>query len=356
MLISFFSFGNEEPVKKEYWSAPPPIFSQKFDWLKLNSGEWFKGDIISLYDDELEFDSDKFNEIIFDWDDIEELRSRFDQRIRFDNGDVKQGFIIVKDKHLIIISDGKENHYPLSELLSITSSADDRASLWDANIALGMDIKKGNANQIDYVANLNLQRRSPFTRFNVDFIYSYSKTRSDEKDNVITDSSRLTSYLDWFYSSDLFFRMVDYEFYSDLQQNIKTRHTIGSSAGYHIMKNKRIEWDATIGPSYQATAYYNSTIASYNQDSLVLALSTEFDYSFSSRIDFIFDYQIQFVEEDSGKRNSFLTTGLELDIRHDFDLDILFYLDRVAEPVEVEEGTIPESNDYRLVVSFAYDF
>ena len=51
--------------------------------LKLQSGEWLKGDIISMYDDELEFESEEFDTIFFDWQDVKELRSRFDQQIRF---------------------------------------------------------------------------------------------------------------------------------------------------------------------------------------------------------------------------------------------------------------------------------
>ena len=115
---------------KEVWQKPTPIFSQKFDWLRLKSDEWLKGDIISMYDDELEFDSDEFGIKTFDWDDVAELRSRFDQQIRFADGRVEQGFLIVKDGHLILLSQGREQHYPLSELLSITSSGENRKDIW----------------------------------------------------------------------------------------------------------------------------------------------------------------------------------------------------------------------------------
>lgn len=356
IFISFFSFGEPQIESDGYWSAPPPIFSQQFDWLKLKSGEWFKGDIISMYDDELEFESDEFDNLTFDWEDVEELRSRFDQQIRFDNGEVRQGFLVVKNNHVILISNGAEEHFPLSQLLSITSSADKRLSLWDGSISLGVDLKAGNVNQLDYIANFQVQRRTPYSRFNVNFIYNYSKSTINDESNVITDNSRLTSYFDWFYSSHLFFRVLDYEYYQDVQQNIQLRHTLGASAGYHIVQNKRLEWDVTIGPSYQTTAYYDLEKEEYNQDSLVLALRTEFDYSFSSKIDYIFDYQLQFVESNSGKRNSYLKTGLELEVGHDFDLDVLFYVDRVAEPVAVVNDVKPKSNDYRLVVSIGYDF
>jgi putative salt-induced outer membrane protein YdiY len=354
-ILAFTAHGKNNAKETEVWSPPTPVFSQKFDWLKLRSGEWLKGDIISMYDDDLEFESEEFDIIIFDWDDVSELRSRFDQQIRFANGEVKQGFLIVKEEHLILISGGTEQHYPLSELLSITSSSDDRQDLWDGKITLGMDVNSGNVNQLDYMLTAKLQRRTPFSRFRADFIYNYSKSTRDEDEKVITDTGRFTTYFDWFYSSKMFFRMFDYEHFTDLQQNIRARDTLGVSLGYHIMQNKRLQWDVTLGPSFQKTSYYN-TAEEKDQQSGVVAIGTLLDYQVSSRIDYTFDYQLQFVEEHSGKRNSHLKTGLEFELSNDFQLDIIFYLDRVAEPVASINTVPPKSNDYRLVFSLGYDF
>lgn len=354
-LVSSISYGQQPSEHTAVWSPPTPVFSQQFDWLQLRSGEWLRGDIISMYEDELEFDSDEFNTIFFDWQDVAELRSRFDQQIRFANGEVKQGFLIVKDEHLIIISDGSEQHYPLSELLSITSSSDDRTELWDGKLSLGFDVNVGNVNQLDYIASARLQRRTPFSRFKVDFIYNYSKSTLDDDAQVITDTGRLTTYFDWFYSSKMFFRVFDYEHFKDLQQNISSRDTLGVSLGYHIMQNKRLQWDLTVGPSYQQTVYEDSSSAS-KQHSGVVALGTLLDYSLSSRVDFLFDYQIQFVEQSSGKRNSHLKTGFEFELSNDLELDVIFYLDRVAEPVSSINTVAPKSNDYSLVFSLGYDF
>ncbi len=354
-FISFLSHSQQELVPTNIWVPPTPVFSPQFDWLKLRSGEWLKGDIISMYDDELEFDSKKLNNIILDWQDVTELRSRYDQQIRFANGDVKQGFLIVKEGHLILISGGSEQHFPLSELLSITSSSDDREGLWDGKVNLGIDVNTGNVNQLDYLASVRIERRTPFTRFRVDFIYNYSKSTVDENEQVITDTSRLTSYLDWFYSRKLFLRAFDYEHFTDLQQNIKSRDTIGLSLGYHLIQNKRLQWDVTLGPSYQQTAYVNTTNES-DQKSGVVAMGTSLEYNFSSRIDFLFDYQLQFVEENSGKRNAHLKTGFEFEFSDHFELDLSFYLDRVAHPVAPEGAIVPKSNDYRLALSLGYDF
>ena len=340
---------------KEVWQKPTPIFSQKFDWLRLKSDEWLKGDIISMYDDELEFDSDEFGIKTFDWDDVAELRSRFDQQIRFADGRVEQGFLIVKDGHLILLSQGREQHYPLSELLSITSSGENRKDIWDGKVSIGVDISAGNVNQLDYFASAMLQRRTPFTRFRSDLTFNYSKSLSDDSDSVVSDTRRLTSYLDWFYSGRVFLRLLDYEYYSDLQQNIKHRNNLGSSVGYHIINNKRLQWDVTAGPSYQATAYYNN-VEDSDPHSGALSLSTLLEYTVSRKTDYILDYQMKFVDDASGGRNHHLKTGFEFDFTDDFEMDLMLYVDRVAKPVAAVAQEAPKPNDYRLIVSIGYDF
>jgi len=356
VLLVMSAMSSENNLPK--WQKPIPTFSQKFDWLKLTSDEWLKGEIISMYDDELEFDSEEFGLKTFDWQDISELRSRYDQNIRFSDGKVVQGFLIVKDEKLILISNGEEQEFPLTELMSITSTVDERKELWDAKISFGMDVSKGNTNQLDYIMTAKVQRRTPYTRLRSDLVYNYSKSTQDEDDKVLTDMTRLTSYMDWFYSGRVFFRLFDYEYYSDLQQNIKSRHSLGSSLGYHFIDNKRLQWDATIGPSWQLSSFDND-LTENNETSGVIAIGSLIEYKISNKIDFTLDYQIQFVEEESGKRNSHLKTGVEFKFTNDFELDLFFYLDRIAKPApnnSLNSLSAPESNDYRFVVSLGYDF
>ena len=65
---------------------------------------------------------------------------------------------------------------------------------------------------------------------------------------------------------------------------------------------------------------------------------------------------MQIVEEASGSSIHHFQTGLEIDLTNDFDLDLTFYANRTESPQLDSEGNTPEKNDYRLVVSFGYDF
>ena len=330
LLISVQQIVQAEQVIQP-WKKPTPVFDQKFDWLRLTSDEWLKGDIISMYDDELEFDSDEFNLLTFDWDDVAELRSRFDQSIRLTSGKVIEGFLIVKEGKVTILSNGQAHEFPLSELLTITSSSESRKNLWDGHVKLGANFLKGNVGQQDFTVSSVFQRRTALSRFRTDLTYNYSllENKGEGEDLVNANSLRITSYFDWFYSPKIFFRLFDAEHFSDELQNIKSRNTIGLAFGYHLFNHKRILWDVTIGPSYQETIYHE-TSENDHESSGVLSFNTLLEYEVSSRLDFVLDYQIQFVNEESGKRLHNLKAGFDIDFDNDVDIDVSFYIDRVS--------------------------
>src|SRR5262245_53515266 len=62
---------------------PPPPAPDKFDWIQLKSGEWLKGELIALYEDKLEFDSDELNKLSLDWEDIRQVRTGRVVQVRF---------------------------------------------------------------------------------------------------------------------------------------------------------------------------------------------------------------------------------------------------------------------------------
>ena len=72
VFICFESSANTYPI----WKPDTPDFYQEFDWVKTSSGEWLKGDLITMYEEELEFDSDEFGIQVIDLSDVAELYSK----------------------------------------------------------------------------------------------------------------------------------------------------------------------------------------------------------------------------------------------------------------------------------------
>lgn len=341
------------------WQKPNSRFKQDFDWLKLTSNEWLKGDIISMYDDELEFDSDELEMKTIDWEDVAELRSKNMLSIRLIDGTIAEGYLVLKDNKLTLVKNNLATNYKVSRLISIASSERNERDLWDGNIKLGANFRRGNTIQLDYNLAAGIQRRSSSSRFKVDYNTNYSRFEDTETsvESVTEDSIRLTSIYDWFFSQKIFLRAMDFEYFSDEFLNVDHRVSYGVGVGYHFIDNSRTAWDVSVGPSYQKTQFKNVSVDEDSTESSPgLSLGTDFTYEITSDIDFDASYQVQFVSEDSGEYLHHFETSLEISLSSDFDLDTTLSLDRTENPHADESGDIPEKNDYRFVVSLGYDF
>jgi putative salt-induced outer membrane protein YdiY len=347
---------------QEDWKTPTPIFKQEFDWLRLTSNEWLKGEIVSMYDDVLEFDSDELGIQSIDWDDVAELRSKDVLSIRMNNNIITEGRLLVLDGKLTVVSHGSPLSFQLKNLLSIASSGENEWDLWDGYTNLGLNVSDGNSSQFDYTITAGIQRRSSVSRFTVDYTGNHSETEQTledgTKEDVVTANSlRLVSKFDWFFSQSMFIRLADAEFYSDEFVNVDSRMSYGVALGYHFIENKLTSWEVTLGPSYQTTTFIEvAEGSSITETSPALSVGTAFDHEITSDIDYAFLYEARFVNEESGDLIHKMQTGLQFELTNNLDFDFTFYLDRTENPRANELDEVPEKNDYRLVVSLGYDF
>ncbi|RHW74815.1 YdiY family protein [Colwellia sp. RSH04] len=358
-LLLSLSFFVKAESDNSTWQKPTPIFKQEYDWLRLSSDEWLKGDIVSMYDEELEFDSDELDLQQIDWDDVAELRSKNWQSIRMIDGTIAEGYLVVKDGQLSLVKFGETKHFELANLLSIASSGKNERDLWDGYADIGINLRGGNTVQLDYTFAVGAQRRSASSRFKIDYTANYSKYKDQETDEkiVTANSDRLTSTYDWFFSQKVYLRAMDFELYSDEFMNIERRIRYGIAMGYHLIDTSQTTWDVNAGPSYQTTTFIEVQDGEKKKEnSPGLVLGTDFTYEITSDIDYDASYSIQFVDESSGDYIHHLQTGLEIELASDFDLDVTFYADRTEKPKADADGKIPEQNDFRLVVSLGYDF
>ena len=75
----------------------PPI--DEYDWIQLTSDEWLKGELISLYDGELTFESDNLGRLTIDWEDVRILRSHGSLSVKAHGLNPLSGKLLVDDPH-----------------------------------------------------------------------------------------------------------------------------------------------------------------------------------------------------------------------------------------------------------------
>lgn len=340
-----------EAPEQPAWRPQEPE-PKDFDWIMLVSGEWLKGELISLYSDVVEFDSDELDELSLDWEDVLIIKTHRPYEVLFVDRSIHVGKLLVRDGEIRVLG-SSAGARPRNTVLSIANTRGDFFSIWDGDISLAVDFRDGNTQRKDYTVRVDTQRRTSETRFKLNYLYTFSKVDN----NTVEDSQRLTTSMDLFLSDRWFVRPIQFEYYADEFQNVDERYTATSQVGYHIIDNSRTTWDVFAGPGYQVTKYVTVEAGRGDkEETAVGVLGTSLDIEVTNNIDYDFNYEGQWVSDDAGGFNHHLDTGLSIEFLGDFDLDIRFILDRVEKPVPKADGSVPDRNDTSLHVGISYEF
>ncbi|UCB54164.1 MAG: DUF481 domain-containing protein [Thiotrichales bacterium] len=349
------------PVKeedKEYlketfkWETSKPSATD-FDWVQLVSGEWLKGEIKGLYKDTLEFDSDKLDLLNLDWEDVRYVETHIPGSANIEGVGTVYGFFEINQNKIIVTNGDAAREYDRSRLVSFITGGEEEMDFWSAKLTLGLIVRSGNTDQVDYNAKLNVKRQTPRTRFNLDYVGNISNTQDIETIN----NHRITANADRFKTRRFFYRPIFGEYYRDPFLNIDSRVTIGTGLGYTIIDTSRTEWNVTGGPAYQATQFV-SVEAGENEEETTpaLVLATDYDLEVTKKIDFIYSYAITWVDNASGGYTHHMVTTFESEITGSFDFDISFIWDHIAKPTAAADGVVPLSDDFRTTVGITYEY
>lgn len=336
--------------QKEWRPAIPK--PKDFDWIRLTSDEWLKGDLIALYDDELEFDSDELGMLTFDWDDVAEVITHAKQSLRLLDGRIVEGRLHILGNKLTLIN-GEVQELDRYKIISIASSDSGERNYWTGKIGLGINLRNGNTNQKDYTMDAGINRRTAQSRLLTSYLGSYSTIDDESTEN----NHRLDLAFDWFLSHKVFLRALTLEYFRDPFQNINSRITLSTEMGYRFFDGNTVYWDAAAGPGYQVTQFESVEPGEDDtEDTATGKISTDFEWDITGDIEFDFHYDVQLVSERAGEKIHHIKTGIEFELTNDFDLEISYIWDRIDKPIADEDGIVPKKEDSRFVIGLAYEF
>jgi putative salt-induced outer membrane protein YdiY len=335
------------------WLPRPPPPDDRFDWVELKSGEWLKGRIKSMQDEKLEFDSEELDIRVFDWKDIRTVRSPRLHSVRFETKANADGSLVITTNRVEVISNNITNTYSREELLAITPTGARESSKWTAKVIAGMNFRSGNTKEVEYNAHATIERRTPSTRFTLDYLGNFGSINDVETEN----NQRTQARFDYFLSRRLFVRLPDVEYYRDPLQNLDHRLTLGGGVGYDLVHNRRVEWNVSVGPAWQRNQFDSVPPGeSSTRDSLAAVFGTRFDVELTKRIDLILEYRAQLAGRESGDNMHHAVASLEFEIHKRLNLDISFSWDRIGNPKTEANGTTPSADDFRVSTGLGVDF
>jgi len=337
---------------KAIWENLTPK-AEKYDWIQTDSGEWFKGEIKSLYRDDLEFDSDEIGIYVFDFDDIKQIKSYQVLSVNIDNAAIVEGILRYKDGELKVIQGDQEYSFSREDIVSMAPEDGCEWNKWSGDVSLGLDLRRGNTNQSDLTARASIKRLTSKSRLTLDYLGRYS-----EVDGVGTMSdNRLNEKYDVYLKRDFFWTPLFSEYYQDKFANIQRQVTLGVGIGYTIADRKKFSWYVSGGPAFINTKHYSVEAGnSRHTNSAAIEMSTALEYDITKDIELNYDYKITFANRGSGAFKHHMVTTLENELTDWLDLDITYVWDFLSHPERSSTGDKPSKNDHQIIVGLGGDF
>ena len=344
----------------------------KVDWMELKSGEWVRGEFKGVYSSKVEFDSEEFNLVKFDLDDVNKIITIGQSMINL-NADMpnlqalnklsilnnSENEIIGKlsfenSKFLVELEDGTQKILDTDVVASISAGEPKESNYWRASVFLGLDILSGNSEQITITGKASAQRRTSLTRFRADYLSTYTKVDSN---TTTADNNRLTSSFDLYQTTHFYWRLLSLEYLRDPFRNIDSKYTVSAGAGYDILYTDKTDWSITMGPGYQETRYDTVVIGSDTSASTPLIfLDTRFSRELGSDVDFLLNYNMYYVNTKSGRYVHHAEASLETEFINDFTADFSVFWDRIELPTADENAILPGKDDFKTMLSIGYSY
>lgn len=345
-----------EKVEEEIEEGLPAEFTIEFgdvyDWLRLTSGEWLKGTLKRMREDEIEFDSDKLDLVKFDWEKVDQLHCpQINTYVFEDKVDVVGRGVVTKDRVLIETVDGVES-YPRSELLSIVDGEPRELNWWSTKLGIGFSANAGNTNQGSLTMYFELARADYRTRSRLRYDGTIGYANREENVNRHIGTAEVVLYL----SHRWYFTPAAAQLLNDRFQNIHFRATPGAGAGVHVFDTKKVEWDLESGLGYQYIEFLSTAAGVKNpQNDGFVSFGTYAEFEFVDDVELEIEWRTNLVYTTIGNTNHTGRAKFSVEITDIFDFETSFLFLRTEEPPPRADGTVPEKNDYQLIVSVALE-
>jgi hypothetical protein len=330
-------------------------FGDTFDWVQMVSGEWIKGNIDRMRDDQMEFDSDKLDMLKLDFADVALVHSPQVNTYVFDDRISATGRAVITADTIIVETDEGTKTFPRSELESIIEGEKEK-DWWSMKLRFGLTLNKGNTDQLTYDIMFNTKREDEMTLLDLNYNSTFGRTNGVQNVN-----RHLGEFLfNVFLGSRWWVTPAFGQFFNDRFQNIKFRATPAAGAGVHIIDAPKVTWDFMTGIGYQFLNYkdVSATPGVTNpQNDGFIPLYTYADFDITGDIDLTLSWLTNLVFTTIGNTNHTGRADLAIELTKVLDLDIAFLYLRTEEPAPPPDPLAPaiKKNDYQLVFGISLE-
>lgn len=340
----------QKPDKSDFPTGHRIEFGDTKDWIRFTSGEWLQGDLNWMRDGDFEFNSDKLDIVKKAWSDVEQLHSPRIMTYVFKHKiDAMGRAMINKDKVIVETEQGVKT-FPRSELLSILEGGSRERDWWMFKIGAGFTGALGNSNQGSLNANFGLARQDKRTSTVLRYDGTFGFANGEQSVNRHLGQVGVALFV----SERFYVVPAVADLFHDRFANIKFRATPATLGGIHVFDQDRVKWDFEFGLGYQFLRLLSTLpdIANPQSDGFV-PVRSYWEFDITDDIELDIEWQSNIVYTTIGNTNHIGKAIFSVEVTDIFSFDTEFDFFRTERPIPKSDGTVPQSNDYQLIVGFS---
>jgi len=351
LVLALCALAASLPAQETTWSPPLPD-AEEHEWIKLTSGEWLRGEIKSMRDEALEFDSEELDLLKLDWDDIAEIRSPRSLQYVFEDRRTATGPATMRDGIVKVRVGGEVLEFQAAQAVSIVEGASKEWDHWSLKASVGVVSRSGNTNQLDYNALVLLRREGGTTRFDTNYAGNLGTVQDEESVNNHVVNLRL----DAFVTRRLFVTPAWIELYTDKFKNVDLRTTLAAGVGYDVVRGKKLDWYLQLSAGYQQTQYVSVEEGEAgDEQTWVVIPNTLLEWDPNDDIETSLKYNATIGIPDVKNTVHRLVALLEVELTGALDLTFSATWDRNENPKARADGSVPERDDLQLSFGLGVD-
>lgn len=333
-------------------------------WIRLKTGETFGGAFHGVRDGRLYFDSNEVGDLDLNWRSIWEIHAQRPVTVVLRDHTFVVGSIRMEDNTTIYVRSAEgELAIPKQRVLRINSAGEGELEKWNFKLSVGVNVADATVDQLTLSSRTRIARDDEYTRLSLSHDFSFGRTQNVM--GVETDTSNNQWGLlqfDYFVSPVFYATLAGVSMGYDILQNLGLRVTPGAGMGVHILDGGP-ELDFELLGIYQYTRFF-SVMAGAAEDTNGGGGGYRIYFEWKvvpNMLEVELDHRGFIVYSDDPIANPFGQSSFRTSLTIEFDLGT--YLDfavtgihdRVVEPRQTADGTVPQADTWTLLVGLGIE-
>jgi len=322
-------------------------FGDEYDWVRLASGEWLRGNLERMRDGSMEFDSSELKLLTYDWKKVQEMHSPKPNSYNFTDGTDLVGPAMINEEFVVVQTVDGLMTRPRAELQAIIEHTRRERNYWSTVLRMGLTANAGNTENLTFNAFWQLVREDTLTRAAI----SYDGTFGTASRAEVANRHLAGGDVDIFVHPIIYVKALTGQLLYDKFQNIRLRATPAAGVGFHLITTYVVNWDLEFAPAgYQYLSLLDPAAAVENPQSDGYMMFRMFaDLDFTDDIQLLLEWRTNLVYTTIGNTNHVGNLDFSLRVTTLLYLDTSFLYLRTEEPFPRSDGTVPKQNDYQVV-------